>query len=74
MDTTGAKAVLVSRLVQFCAPLGIKTVGDLKARVKAIEKVNKLDNKVNYGEWQLNSGGQRGRSIDISSYSQGGDS
>lgn len=50
MDTTGAKAVLVSRLVQFCAPLGIKTVGDLKARVKAIEKVNKLDNKVNYGE------------------------
>jgi hypothetical protein len=39
MDTTGAKSVLVMRLTQFCAPLGIKSVGELKARTKAYEKV-----------------------------------
>lgn len=41
LDTTGAKSVLVNRLTQFCAPLGIKSVGELKSRVKAIEKEDK---------------------------------
>jgi len=35
LDATGAKAVLVGRLAQYCSTQGIKTATELKARAKA---------------------------------------
>jgi hypothetical protein len=39
LDTTGAKNMLVVRLAQYCGPLGIKSVSELKARTKNRDKV-----------------------------------
>ena len=39
LDATGAKTILVLRLAQYCGPLGIKSVSELKARTKGLDKV-----------------------------------
>jgi hypothetical protein len=39
LDSAGAKPALVLRLAQYCGPLGIKSVSELKARTKVLDKV-----------------------------------
>lgn len=46
MDTNGAKSVLVMKLVQYCVPLGIKSVSELKARAKAVDKAEEREEEV----------------------------